>query len=126
MISVGQLDDQGYDVKFGNGQWKVVKGNLVVARGKKMGSLYMVDMPPKGMSLVSVKDKVRFTESRGQKKVRFASNKPRARVKIQDERARKVKLVGEHRDSGCTGRVSVTVPGRQWIKKTSILVEKVS
>ncbi|VFQ71589.1 unnamed protein product [Cuscuta campestris] len=35
LISVGQLDDSGLDVKFGGGQWKVVKGNLVVARGKK-------------------------------------------------------------------------------------------
>ena len=120
------MDDQGYDVKFGNGQWKVVKGSLVVARGKKIGSLYMVDMSPKGMGPVLVKDKVRFTESRGQKKVRFASNKPRARVKIQDERARKVKSVRGHRDSGSTGRVSVTVPGRQWIKKTSIPAVKVS
>ena len=111
---------------FGNGQWKVVKGNLAVACGKKMGSLYMVDMSSKGVDLFLVKDKVRFTESRGQKKVRFASNKPRARVKIQDERARKVKSVGGHRDSGITGRVSVTVLGRQWIKKTNIPAVKVS
>ncbi|KAI3816312.1 hypothetical protein L1987_16005 [Smallanthus sonchifolius] len=41
LISVGQLDDQGHEVKFGNGQWKVVKGNMVMARGKKRGSLYM-------------------------------------------------------------------------------------
>ena len=111
LISVGQLDDHGYDVKFGNGQWKVVKGNLVVARGKKMGSLYMVDMSLKGVDPVLVKDKIRFTESRGQKKVRFASNKPRAKVKIQVERAREVKSVKGHRDSGSTGSVSVTVPG---------------
>ena len=31
LISVGQLDEQGHEVKFGNGQWKVVKGNLVMA-----------------------------------------------------------------------------------------------
>ncbi|KAK1430235.1 hypothetical protein QVD17_12833 [Tagetes erecta] len=41
LISVGQLDEQGHEVKFGNGQWKVVKGNLVIARGRKRGSLYM-------------------------------------------------------------------------------------
>jgi len=30
LISVGQLDDQGYQVVFGNGKWKVVKGNLLL------------------------------------------------------------------------------------------------
>ena len=44
LISIGQLDDQGFDVTFGGGQWKVVKGNLVIARGKKKGSLYMVEV----------------------------------------------------------------------------------
>ena len=32
-----------YRVTFGDGrQWKVIKGNLVVARGEKMGTLYIV------------------------------------------------------------------------------------
>ncbi|KAK9075592.1 hypothetical protein SSX86_003918 [Deinandra increscens subsp. villosa] len=30
-----KLDEHGHEVKFRNGQWKVVKGNLVIARGKK-------------------------------------------------------------------------------------------
>jgi len=30
VISVRQLDEQGHDVKFGNQQWKVFKGNLVM------------------------------------------------------------------------------------------------
>jgi len=34
-------------VKFGNQQWKVVKGNLVMARGRKKGLLYMVRLPSK-------------------------------------------------------------------------------
>ncbi|VFQ92822.1 unnamed protein product [Cuscuta campestris] len=42
LISVGQLDEQGLDVKFGGGKWKVIKGNLVIARGLKRGPLYMV------------------------------------------------------------------------------------
>ncbi|VFQ58251.1 unnamed protein product [Cuscuta campestris] len=45
LISVRWLDEQGHEVKFGNGQWKVVKGNLVMARGRKSGSLYMVGLP---------------------------------------------------------------------------------
>ncbi|VFQ93945.1 unnamed protein product [Cuscuta campestris] len=94
LISVGQLDDSGLDVKFGGGQWKVVKGNLVVARGKKRGSLYMVEIPPEGAS------------------------------PVLDELARKVQPVREFCDSGSTGRASV--PIRQWVRKTSILVLKVS
>ena len=43
LISVGQLDKEGYRVTFGDGQWKVVKGNLVVARGEKRGTLYIVE-----------------------------------------------------------------------------------
>ncbi|GJY29685.1 retrovirus-related pol polyprotein from transposon TNT 1-94 [Tanacetum coccineum] len=43
LISVGQLDEEGYHVGFGDQQWKVTKGNLVVARGNKHGSLYMVE-----------------------------------------------------------------------------------
>ena len=35
VISFRQLDEQEHDVKFGNQQWKVVKGNLVMARGRK-------------------------------------------------------------------------------------------
>ncbi|VFQ79061.1 unnamed protein product [Cuscuta campestris] len=41
------LDEQGHEVKFRDGQWKAVKGNLVTARGKKRGSLYM-DVPGSG------------------------------------------------------------------------------
>ncbi|WVZ08301.1 hypothetical protein V8G54_021647 [Vigna mungo] len=34
-ISIGQLDDEGYYTTFGDGHWTIMKGNLVVARGKK-------------------------------------------------------------------------------------------
>jgi len=36
------LDDEGHYTTFRDGAWKVTKGNLVVARGKKRGSLYMI------------------------------------------------------------------------------------
>ncbi|VFQ69299.1 unnamed protein product [Cuscuta campestris] len=123
LISVGQLDDSGLDVKFGGGQWKVVKGNLV-ARGKKRGSLYMVKIPPEGASPVFVKEKVWFKESRVLKGVTFAKKKLRERVQIQDELARKVQPIREFCDSGSTGRASV--PIRQWVRKTSIPALNVS
>nr|GEV45199.1 retrovirus-related Pol polyprotein from transposon TNT 1-94 [Tanacetum cinerariifolium] len=43
LILVGQLDEKGYHVGFGNQQWKVIKGSLLVAHGNKRGSLYMAE-----------------------------------------------------------------------------------
>ncbi|GKA27486.1 retrovirus-related pol polyprotein from transposon TNT 1-94 [Tanacetum coccineum] len=43
LISVGQLDKEGYHVGFRDQQWKVTKGSLVVAHGNKRGSLYIVE-----------------------------------------------------------------------------------
>nr|GEY55736.1 retrovirus-related Pol polyprotein from transposon TNT 1-94 [Tanacetum cinerariifolium] len=42
LISVGQLDEEGYHVCFRDQQWKFTKGSFVEARGNKHGSLYMV------------------------------------------------------------------------------------
>ncbi|GJZ54459.1 hypothetical protein Tco_0609344 [Tanacetum coccineum] len=50
LISAGQLDEEGYHVGFGDQQWKVTKGSLVVARGNKHGSLYMAEMPSDGIN----------------------------------------------------------------------------
>ncbi|GJR25593.1 putative RNA-directed DNA polymerase [Tanacetum coccineum] len=50
LISVGQLDEEGYHVGFGDQQWKVTKGSLVVARGNKRESLYMVEVPFDGIN----------------------------------------------------------------------------
>ncbi|MCD7465208.1 hypothetical protein HAX54_000789, partial [Datura stramonium] len=45
------LDDEGHDVKFGKrAVWKVIKGNLVIARGKKQSLLYMIYLLPKGVT----------------------------------------------------------------------------
>ncbi|VFQ91262.1 unnamed protein product [Cuscuta campestris] len=69
LISVRQFDEQGHEVKFRDGQWKVVKGNLVMARGRKRGSLYTVEIPSEGVTVpVQKKNEIRFTESRGQNK----------------------------------------------------------
>ncbi|GKC02913.1 retrovirus-related pol polyprotein from transposon TNT 1-94 [Tanacetum coccineum] len=64
LISVGQLDEEGYHVGFGDQQWKVTKGSLVVARGNKRESLYMVehqrlgDMSRIGMNMLAFKGNV--------------------------------------------------------------------
>ncbi|GKF08834.1 hypothetical protein Tco_0043058, partial [Tanacetum coccineum] len=44
LISVGQLDEDGYHVGIRDQQWKVTKGSLVVARENKYGSMYMVEV----------------------------------------------------------------------------------
>ena len=115
MIYVRQLDKHGYDVKFENQQWKVVRGNLVMARGRKRGSLYMIGLLSKGVTVQVRKiNKVRFTESRGQKRVVFTREKPRATCQIQDEREWKGsgRPVRGTYGSGSTGCVSVKVPRR--------------
>ena len=45
MISVGQLNDEGHAILFVGGTWKVTKGARVLARGKKIGTLYMTLSP---------------------------------------------------------------------------------
>ncbi|KAE8663641.1 hypothetical protein F3Y22_tig00112925pilonHSYRG00085 [Hibiscus syriacus] len=42
LISAGKLDDAGLINYFGKGKWKLTKGNLIMARGKKERSLYMM------------------------------------------------------------------------------------
>ena len=41
LISVGQLGDSSHEIRFAGGMWKVSKGTMVLARGKKTGTLYM-------------------------------------------------------------------------------------
>ncbi|VFQ93400.1 unnamed protein product [Cuscuta campestris] len=123
LISVRQLDEQGHEVKFRDGQWKVVKGNLVMARGKKRGSLYMVGLPSEGVTVpVQKRNKVRFTESHGQNKVVYAREKPRATGQTQDERAWKGSrgLVRGICGSGSSRGASAKLPRRQWVRRTSI------
>nr|GEU63349.1 retrovirus-related Pol polyprotein from transposon TNT 1-94 [Tanacetum cinerariifolium] len=54
LIYVGQLDEKGYHIGFGDQQWKVTKGSLVVARGNKRGSIYMVE----GMKILASKGRI--------------------------------------------------------------------
>ena len=41
LISTGQLSDEGCVVTFNDKNWKVSKGSLVVAKGVKLGTLYL-------------------------------------------------------------------------------------
>ncbi|CAN1245512.1 Retrovirus-related Pol polyprotein from transposon TNT 1-94 [Linum grandiflorum] len=43
LISVDKLDGEGYCHTFNNGQWKLTKGALVVARGRKDSKLYVTE-----------------------------------------------------------------------------------
>ncbi|GJS05574.1 retrovirus-related pol polyprotein from transposon TNT 1-94 [Tanacetum coccineum] len=52
LISVGQLDKEGYHVGFEDQQWKVIKGSFMVARENKRGSLYMVEVHPEGIDAI--------------------------------------------------------------------------
>src|SRR4051794_36742778 len=42
LISVGKLDDLGMINRIDGGRWKLSKGSMTVARGKKEGSLYII------------------------------------------------------------------------------------
>ncbi|GJV68833.1 putative RNA-directed DNA polymerase [Tanacetum coccineum] len=50
LIFVEQLDEEGYHVGFGDQKWKITKGSLVVARGNKRRSMYMVEIPSDGIN----------------------------------------------------------------------------
>ena len=41
LISVGQLDDDSYHNDLFNGKWKLTKGSLILARGRKHSNLYV-------------------------------------------------------------------------------------
>ena len=42
LISTGKLDDEGFCNTFSGSQWKLTKGAMVVAKGKKHSSLYLI------------------------------------------------------------------------------------
>ena len=44
LISIGQLDDDGYQSHFGGGKCKIFKGSLVVAKGIKSTTLYTTNV----------------------------------------------------------------------------------
>ncbi|KAG8388967.1 hypothetical protein BUALT_Bualt02G0180300 [Buddleja alternifolia] len=42
IISTGKLDDDSYVNNFGEGKWKLTKGSLITAKGRKKNSLYLM------------------------------------------------------------------------------------
>ncbi|KAK0597296.1 hypothetical protein LWI29_023800 [Acer saccharum] len=42
LISTSKLDDEGFCNTFSDGHWKLTKGSMIVARGKKCSSLYFM------------------------------------------------------------------------------------
>lgn len=40
LLSVGQLDAQGFTTVFAGGSWKLLKGSMLVTKGSKTGTLY--------------------------------------------------------------------------------------
>ena len=51
LISVGRLDDEDYESRFHKGQWKLSKGSLVIANGKKCHTLYRLQAKAYGEQL---------------------------------------------------------------------------
>ena len=43
LISTGRLDDEGFTYSFDESKWELTKGSLVVARGKKQNTLYVME-----------------------------------------------------------------------------------
>ena len=57
LISTGKLNDDGYTNQFGEGKWKLTKSSLVLAKGKKMNTLYVIEANTKKEDVnVAVKD----------------------------------------------------------------------
>ena len=57
LISAGKLDENGYKSYFGEGQWKLTKGSLVVTRGKKVNTLYTMRAHMRGVEDGGVRQK---------------------------------------------------------------------
>ena len=43
LIYIGRLDDEGFTNFLGERKWKLTKGSLVVERGKKQNTLYVME-----------------------------------------------------------------------------------
>jgi len=57
LISVKKLHDEGFINYFCDGKWKLTKGNLVVARGNKTSSLYVMQSTISRVSVNAVENK---------------------------------------------------------------------
>ncbi|KAJ0805654.1 putative RNA-directed DNA polymerase [Helianthus annuus] len=99
---------------------RVIDGNLVVACGRRRGSLYLVEIPAEGVA-VPVQHKVWFTESSKRKRVQIANLNPGALgMSVECGRGSKFKPVRGFGDSGSTGRVPGTITKNRWVLKTKV------
>ena len=44
LLSIGRLDDEGFESRYGGGRWKLIKGSLVVASARKSGTLLLLKL----------------------------------------------------------------------------------
>ncbi|MCF8701906.1 GAG-pre-integrase domain-containing protein [Corynebacterium sp. MC-10] len=51
LMSIGKLDDEGFQNSFGNGKWKLTKGSLIIARGHKLSKLYVMQAKVSDVSI---------------------------------------------------------------------------
>jgi len=52
---MSQLDSEGYKIIFEKDSWRIMKGAMVIARGTKMGTLYLTDNSEDLVALVGTK-----------------------------------------------------------------------
>ena len=58
LISVGRLVDDGCFTTFGNNRWKISKGEMVMARGPKIGTLYILKATTEKSNLALSKEEI--------------------------------------------------------------------
>ena len=58
LISMGKLDDEWFCNTFHDSQWKLTRGSMVVARGKKCSSLYLIQARVIDSSINAVDDDI--------------------------------------------------------------------
>ena len=56
LISTGKLDDEGFCNTFRDSKWKLTRGSMVVAKGKKCSSLYLMQTRVIDFSINAVDD----------------------------------------------------------------------
>ena len=56
LISTGKLDDEGFCNTFRDSQWKLTRGSMVIAKGKKSSSLYLMQARVIDSSINAVDD----------------------------------------------------------------------
>ena len=54
LLSVGWLDDEGFESKFGRGLWRLTKGSLVMASAKKSNTFYKLVVQGCGSQLNTI------------------------------------------------------------------------